>query len=313
MVPRATNIYKPSGRLGPLPIGDSAVFTHEPFSVEITEHVFADIVLGDDWIAICRAAARGGGVVFAPYTYEEQFNKLPSVPSYDDAITPEALSHTPQGEPALQDESEALSPTPQGEPALQEKLELPARQDESMNNMSGTESLNKLSALQAESINKTTMLSSDLNSAAEMSVDQRNVGDPYVRLDLAEKRTVVQYFAVTRNASAKVLRQWVPRHQHMSRRTSDRQEKKSAVLRNDFATHECTNSCLVLKSEADQGGSRGKCSLSATELQKCALMLNLYSKGEKRKALHHGDEPLKKARISTNCSNLTVTKVTWKI
>ncbi|KAK7027855.1 hypothetical protein R3P38DRAFT_2526598, partial [Favolaschia claudopus] len=89
----------------------------------------------------------------------------------------------------------------------------------------------------------------------------------------------------------------------MSRRTADKHEKKSAVLRKDFESHECTNSCLVLRSESVQAGINGKRSLSSTEVQECSLILNLYSKGKKRKNVPNHDESVKKARTSTECAN----------
>ncbi|KAK7006405.1 hypothetical protein R3P38DRAFT_2647059, partial [Favolaschia claudopus] len=272
----------------------SSMFTYDPLSVGITEDSFADIVLGNDWMAVCQAAARGGGVVFAPYTHEAQFNVVNDIiPSlYDDEITPETLSPTPQGEPALRDE-----------------YELPALQVESVIKMSvhQTETLNESSALQAEPLNElfASPSKSVNDSAPELSSlniggpTVRHIADPYVSLSLEDKVAVVRFLAVTRNASIKVLQQCVPRHQNLSRRTADRQEKKAAELRRDFESHQCTNSCLILRSEAIQAGINGKRILSSTELQECSLVLNLYAKGKKRKHPVAEGQSQKKARTSS--------------
>ncbi|KAK7061830.1 hypothetical protein R3P38DRAFT_2758182 [Favolaschia claudopus] len=311
--------------------GDCTLFAHEPFPVAITENNFADIVLGDDWLEICRAAARDGSVVFAPYTYEAQFN-IPSdvLPSLHNGTVPETLSQTPRGEPALQDESEALSPAPQGEPALQVEYEpsamqakylneSPAMQVEYLNKLSvhQTESMNKLSAPQAEimtghflpptvSVNTTSKLNIEPRSSLRPDhhdIESLNVEtNSYSSLSLEEKRLVLQFLVVTRKASVKVLQQYGPRHQHMSLRI-DGKLKTAAVLRKDFESHQCTNACLVLQSEAIQAGIIGKPTLSPVEYQECALLLQFGSGRKKRKPVSQPERPPKQRRTSMECSN----------
>ncbi|KAK7018962.1 hypothetical protein R3P38DRAFT_2979720, partial [Favolaschia claudopus] len=156
--------------------GPPTLFTHTPFSVGLTDNAFADIVLGHDWLAICRAAAEHGNTVFAAYTYESRLNIPHDVlmpPLRDEVRTPETPSQPPQGEPALQVEllepsalqAELLEP-----PALQVELEPPALQVESMNELSvfQTESLNELSAAQTEIMNQSVATSEPLNKSSEL-------------------------------------------------------------------------------------------------------------------------------------------------
>ena len=49
--------------------------THEPFAVHVVDDLPANILLGSDWLALCRAAASTGDTVFAAGTYESTFNK----------------------------------------------------------------------------------------------------------------------------------------------------------------------------------------------------------------------------------------------
>ncbi|KAJ6494441.1 hypothetical protein C8R45DRAFT_1212412 [Mycena sanguinolenta] len=44
------------------------------FLVHLADHLAANLVLGNDWLALCRAAASTGNTLFAPGTYEASFN-----------------------------------------------------------------------------------------------------------------------------------------------------------------------------------------------------------------------------------------------
>ncbi|KAJ7867897.1 hypothetical protein B0H14DRAFT_2572622 [Mycena olivaceomarginata] len=59
--------------------GPSTFLTHEPFAVHVADDLPENILLGSDWLALCRAAASTGDTVFAPGTYETIFNKTPAI------------------------------------------------------------------------------------------------------------------------------------------------------------------------------------------------------------------------------------------
>ncbi|KAK7041068.1 hypothetical protein R3P38DRAFT_2512268 [Favolaschia claudopus] len=137
-----------------------------------------------------------------------------------------------------------------------------------------------------------------------MEIDSaRDAADPFVSLNNDEKQAVLKDLVVTRRSSVAVLRRCVPRHQNMTTRTSTRQEKKAAVLREEFALHRCSKACLILESEAVQAGLYEKNPLTATELQECTLILNLRSNGKKRKNPPQPEMPRKQVRTSLECSS----------
>ncbi|KAJ6478335.1 hypothetical protein C8R45DRAFT_934097 [Mycena sanguinolenta] len=88
-------------------------YSHFPGS--IADHLAANLVLGSDWVALCRAAASTGDVVFAPGTYEAAFNS--SCMSRGDIVTPSSVS---RGCPDAVASPEALTVLSSvGEPVVQ--------------------------------------------------------------------------------------------------------------------------------------------------------------------------------------------------
>ncbi|KAJ7224745.1 hypothetical protein B0H12DRAFT_1328821, partial [Mycena haematopus] len=114
--------------------GSTSFFTHKPFDVHVADNLGADILLGGDWLALCRAAASSGDIVFAAGTYEVIFNgSAPvSVMRRGDLIDPS--SSVSRGWPDVVASAEALTvltsdgvPAVQGS-AMQKELSLSAMQ-----------------------------------------------------------------------------------------------------------------------------------------------------------------------------------------
>ncbi|KAJ7609290.1 hypothetical protein DFH06DRAFT_1308963, partial [Mycena polygramma] len=92
-----------------------------------------------------------------------------------------------------------------------------------------------------------------------------NERDPFVRLSLQDKAAVVHFLIVDHQIDVLALRKMTARHSHLSSRLSG--EKRNG-LRSEFLAHQCTESCLVLKSEALLAGFCPPL-LKPVEIQQC--------------------------------------------
>jgi hypothetical protein len=75
-----------------------------------------------------------------------------------------------------------------------------------------------------------------------------------VSLTLAEKSHVVRFLVVYHRVPVFNLRDMCSRHYNIETRLPNKKQKNAATLRSEFVTHECTDICLVLKSEAALAG-----------------------------------------------------------
>ncbi|KAJ7023999.1 hypothetical protein C8F04DRAFT_1132628 [Mycena alexandri] len=99
-----------------------------------------------------------------------------------------------------------------------------------------------------------------------------NEHDPFVRLASEDKIAVVHFLIVKHQIDVLALRKMTARHNGLSSRLSGETRKSADVLRSEFITHQCTEACLVLKSEALLAGLSPP-SLAGVEIQLCMLLL----------------------------------------
>lgn len=74
------------------------------------------------------------------------------------------------------------------------------------------------------------------------------------------------------------------RHQHVSARLSGETRKTADALRSEFLLHQCTEACLILKSEALLAGFSPE-SLTPVEVQLCMLLLGTRKRNPFRSAV----------------------------
>lgn len=108
-----------------------------------------------------------------------------------------------------------------------------------------------------------------LNMNADLILNER---DPFVRLSLEDKIAVVHFLIVDHRIDVLDLRSMTARHKHVSSRLSGEKRKSADALRSEFLAHQCTEACLVLKSEALLAGLSPP-SLTPVEIQLCLLLL----------------------------------------
>ncbi|KAJ7847314.1 hypothetical protein B0H13DRAFT_2092026 [Mycena leptocephala] len=108
-----------------------------------------------------------------------------------------------------------------------------------------------------------------LNMNADLILNEH---DPFVRLASEDKIAVVHFLIVKHQIDVLALRKMTARHNGLSSRLSGETRKSADVLRSEFLTHQCTEACLVLKSEALLAGLSPP-SLTAVEIQLCMLLL----------------------------------------
>ncbi|KAJ7602751.1 hypothetical protein DFH06DRAFT_1311379 [Mycena polygramma] len=99
-----------------------------------------------------------------------------------------------------------------------------------------------------------------------------NECDPFVRLSLQDKAAVVHFLIVDHQIDVLALRKLTARHSHLSSRLYGEKRKSANGLRSEFLAHQCTEACLVLKSEALLAGSCPPL-LKPVEIQHCMLIL----------------------------------------
>jgi hypothetical protein len=115
-----------------------------------------------------------------------------------------------------------------------------------------------------------------LNMKGDSIINER---DPFVRISSQDKIAVVHFLIVNHQIDVLALRKMTARHQHVSARLSGEKRKSADALRSEFLVHQCTEACLVLKSEALLAGLSPP-SLTPVEIQLCMLLLGI----RKRKA-----------------------------
>ncbi|KAJ7605502.1 hypothetical protein DFH06DRAFT_1252685 [Mycena polygramma] len=98
-----------------------------------------------------------------------------------------------------------------------------------------------------------------------------NKSDPFVSLSLEDKAAVVRFLIVDHQIDVLALRKMTARH-NVSSRLHGEQRKSADALRSEFLAHQCTEACLVLKSEALLAGFSPP-SLTPVEIQHCMLIL----------------------------------------
>ncbi|KAJ7040171.1 hypothetical protein C8F04DRAFT_1084098 [Mycena alexandri] len=108
-----------------------------------------------------------------------------------------------------------------------------------------------------------------LNMNADLMLNEHN---PFVCLASEDKIAVVHFLIVKHHIDVLALRKMTARHNGLSSRLSGETRKSADVLRSEFLTHQCTEACLVLKSEALLAGLSPP-SLTGVEIHLCMLLL----------------------------------------
>ncbi|KAJ7656061.1 hypothetical protein DFH06DRAFT_1200053 [Mycena polygramma] len=98
-----------------------------------------------------------------------------------------------------------------------------------------------------------------------------NKSDPFVSLSLQDKAAVLRFLIVDHQIDVLALRKMTARH-NVSSRLYGEKRKSADALRSEFLAHQCTEACLVLKSEALLAGFSPP-SLTPVEMQHCMLIL----------------------------------------
>ncbi|KAK7020418.1 hypothetical protein R3P38DRAFT_3358391 [Favolaschia claudopus] len=270
--------------------GCTPLFTHHPFAIRVAENLAADIVLGSDWAAICRAATNNSGVVFAADTYEVVFNIAPgTTPAAAEMSTSTSAPMQPAGSPAIPSALRLEWSATQTESAIAQTAILDTDHS-TYNSFRG-------------SVHTAAVQRSTFNVHAKQS---DHLLESFIKLSLQEKNAVINYLVAISKVSADILRNMIPRHEGMAIRISGGKRKDAASLRADFGVHQCTKACLISESEAVRAGFAGKPALDPTELQESSLVLNLRSANvnKKRKSTETEDSSPKKARHSAESSTL---------
>jgi hypothetical protein len=125
------------------------------------------------------------------------------------------------------------------------------------------------------------------------------LSDTFVRLIEHEKITVVRFLIIHLHVALLTLRQMASRHQHIYTRDSDGKLKSADTLRAEFLAHQCTEFCLILRSEAALAGL-SPIPLSPSELERCKS--NLRPNPRKRKSTSLDDNVNKRHRSSVETS-----------
>ncbi|KAJ7925510.1 hypothetical protein B0H13DRAFT_1975078 [Mycena leptocephala] len=118
-----------------------------------------------------------------------------------------------------------------------------------------------------------------LNMNADLILNEH---DPFVRLASEDKFAVVHFLIVKHQIDVLALRKMTARHNGLSSRLSGETRKSADVLRSEFLTHQCTEACLILKSEALLAGLSPP-SLTAVEIQLTAGSLSPPSPNPQKK------------------------------
>ncbi|KAK6977611.1 hypothetical protein R3P38DRAFT_2581420, partial [Favolaschia claudopus] len=89
-----------------------------------------------------------------------------------------------------------------------------------------------------------------------------------------------------------------PYHSHIQLRDADSKLKIAQVLRAEFLSHQCTEACLIHRSEASLAGLDLERDLNNDEINQCKLSLSFQPTSKKRKAPEAPNVSRKVARIS---------------
>ncbi|KAJ7035201.1 hypothetical protein C8F04DRAFT_1099386 [Mycena alexandri] len=136
-----------------------------------------------------------------------------------------------------------------------------------------------------------------------MNVDlMLNEHDPFGRLASEDKIAVTHFLIVKHQIDVLALRRMTARHNGLSSRLSGETRKSTDVLHSEFITHQCTEACPVLKSEALLAGLSPP-SLTGVEIQLCILLLGTQKR--------HTPFPSAAGNLSTSSLNLQKKGHTW--
>ena len=137
-----------------------------------------------------------------------------------------------------------------------------------------------------------------------LNYDDLNINDddPFVRISADEKIAVVRFLIHNQQIVLQALRVMTGRHQHVSLRDSNEKRKSADTLRSEFLAHECSEACLILRSEAMLVGLNPPL-LTASEIQRCWLLLG----SRKRKAAPLPENSRKAPRLSFDTTTSSTT------